>query len=288
MLNIDQDKFKTRYLIIGLPRSGTTVTHVNIMKHPQVSSLTDELRIVPFFTKGISTFTFGNDSEVEKWKGYLALFDAMTSIKSNDKTTTIGAKCCVSFPFEAKLVVRTLRKNLPIIKIIFLRRKDLIAQYGSNYKAKKSKVYHSWNRGIENLKKNKIRINKLLFTRYVINCLDTMNIIEDLQQSHEVYNCNYEDLIEDPKSFYNKIFSFLGLSPYEERAEAKKLLPPANEYIKNYSELHRLLEEIKKEHAKGNTKKHIITFVNTSNYILRFIENINTFFSRHLYMNNNN
>ena len=97
------------------------------------------------------------------------MFNAITAILSTDKTTATGAKCCINFPHEAKIVVEVLREYLPSIKIIFVRRMNLVAQYGSHRYVKKHKVSHSWSPGAERLKISKITINKWLFTRYVIN-----------------------------------------------------------------------------------------------------------------------
>ncbi len=64
----------TNYIIIGPARSGTTVTHLILKGHPQVSALNDEIKVMQLFGKGISAYTFGNDSEYEITLGFRKAF----------------------------------------------------------------------------------------------------------------------------------------------------------------------------------------------------------------------
>ena len=131
----------TRYLIIGACRSGTTVVHLAIMGHPNVSALNDEVKINPFFTKGISAFTYGNDLEKEKEKGYSVLFDALTKLTADQNTTTHGMKVATNSSYLAKSAIDVLDKYLDNVKIIVIRRRDLVAQFGSGISGKKIRNY---------------------------------------------------------------------------------------------------------------------------------------------------
>jgi hypothetical protein len=75
---------KTRYLIVGMARSGTTVTHRALYGHPKVCALDDEIRVDPFFTRGIEAFTVGGANPWERENGSLQLFDALTSFEPGD------------------------------------------------------------------------------------------------------------------------------------------------------------------------------------------------------------
>ena len=46
-----------RYILVGPARSGTTVTHLALKGHPNVSAVRDEVRIDPLFTQGMGAFT---------------------------------------------------------------------------------------------------------------------------------------------------------------------------------------------------------------------------------------
>lgn len=79
-----------RYIIVGTYRSGTTAVHSCLEGHPEASALSDEARIYPFFTRGISTFTFGDENEIEKSQGHIRLFDALAQISVNNNTKACG------------------------------------------------------------------------------------------------------------------------------------------------------------------------------------------------------
>ena len=70
------DSDPTRYLIVGYSRSGTTVIHLALKGHPQVSAFNGELRPEPFFSLGISAFNGSpaGNSEVELQRGHRAVF----------------------------------------------------------------------------------------------------------------------------------------------------------------------------------------------------------------------
>ena len=134
---------KNHYLIVGCPRSGTTVIHLLLKGHPNITALNDEIKVSPLFTKGISTFTFGNDLLEEKTLGFSLLFDAITSVSAKDHTRASGAKCVCHSPTQARVVVETLQKHMTNLKIILMVRNDLVAQYGSMLNASKGGINHS-------------------------------------------------------------------------------------------------------------------------------------------------
>lgn len=236
---------KKRYIIIGCARSGTTITHLAIMGHPFVAAINDEVKIEPFFTKGISAFTFGNDQKEEKQKGYSALFNAITLIKSNDKTVAHGFKTVCNSYTAAKHFVRVLQNNLKDIKIIFLVRRDLVAQLGSALHAKKTGIMHSWYNGFENRKIKKLKINKWRFTSYAINIYKIYDVLKELEKTHDVLKINYEDLIANSSLFCNRLFNFLNLKTLEPKwIESKKVMPSPETYIKNYNKLTKILAKI--------------------------------------------
>lgn len=149
-----------RYLIIGRSRSGTTLTHLILMGHPQVSALSDELKAKPLFIQGLSTFTFGNDAKEEKEKGMTALFDAITRLRENSFTMASGAKTVVNSPQLAAQLVRNLQKWMPDLKVIHVVRNDLVALYGSIVQGRKSGVMHSWYKDFNTRKVDLLKVPK--------------------------------------------------------------------------------------------------------------------------------
>jgi hypothetical protein len=242
------------YLVVGFPRSGTTLIrfliggHPGVGRHPNVVSLNDELAVFPFFSKGISTFTFGNNPRVEKEWGFMALYHALTSIFADEKTMAMGAKCACGTPEKAKVLVDTLQKNMKAVKIILVERKDLVAQFGSSVSGKKSGLMHSWYKTGGERRIFPIRLNKWEFQRYALRQMETYEILGQLRSSHDVFDCVYEDYLKEPSAMQEKLFNFLGVQDMEVTwLLPRKVMPPAKAYIQNYGELTHTLNRLRND-----------------------------------------
>lgn len=249
-----------RYLIVGCPRSGSTVIHLLLKGHPNIAALNDELKVSPFFTEGISTFTFGNDLVEEKNLSFSVLFDAITSIAAKDRTVVSGAKCICHSPTRASALVNRLQTHLKDLKIILIVRKDLVAQYGSMIHARKSGIYHSWYKGFENRETHQLTINKWLFIGYATNCLDTLNVLRELHKTHDIVECVYEDLLVSPGRVYKQLFDFLDVPQVNVTwLKSKKVMPDPEKYIRNYSEMRSLLAQLCGEGTRDDISTMTIT-----------------------------
>ncbi len=248
----------TRYLIIGCPRSGTTVMHMAMEGHPMVSTLTDEMETTPFFAMGLGTFTCGAESDEERQGGYRALFDAITSITASADQTHRGAKVCARSPDEAAVLVESLRTYLPDMRIILTVRDDLVAQYGSLRKARRSNVWHSWNPGASSERDKKLKMNPWLFRRYALNALEVIRRVRALKESHQVLECSYERLLTEPDAIYEETFGFLGLEPLPvDWLKARKVNPSPADYILNYDQLTGVLETLRRQHGNDAVPRHV-------------------------------
>ncbi|NNG00362.1 MAG: hypothetical protein HKM93_13330 [Desulfobacteraceae bacterium] len=262
---------KTRYLIIGWSRSGTTITHLAIKGHPNAAALNDEMKIEPFFTKGISSFTHGNDYPEEKQKGYSALFDALTLIRSTDQTTAHGVKIACNSHKIARHLVRVLQENMKDLKVIIIVRKDLVAQIGSALSGKKSGIMHSWYKGYERRKVKQLRISKWRLTSFALNVRKMYDVLRELKKTHDLLEIQYEDLLENPGRFYSTLFNFLNLPAMEPIwIESKKVLPSPENYIKNYHELKKRQAEIE----NGDLPEYVIYFSRLMGYLYWILRTI--------------
>ncbi|GAB4352253.1 MAG: hypothetical protein Kow0099_36450 [Candidatus Abyssubacteria bacterium] len=238
---------KTRYIIIGYPRSGTTIIHLAVMGHPNVTALTDEMKIVPFFTRGISIFTFGNDTREEKERGYRALFDALTLLKEKEDTRAHGLKVVCPSPERARALVHVLQRYIDDIKVILILRRDLVAQLGSELHAKKTGVYHSWYGRFQDMKPKKIKIYKFEFIGYASSVFETHHELKRLEETHHVLDIHYEDLLAHQSEVFEKIYAFLNIPALEPTwLDSKKVLPPPEEYITNYRDMRLVLADLEK------------------------------------------
>lgn len=255
---------KTRYLVIGYSRSGTTVTQHLISGHPKASGFVGEIKPDPFFTKGIEVFTHGKAPR-DKEQEYPALFDAMTLINSNEETIANGGKTACNSSIKAQKIVSTLQKYLKDVKVIIIRRNDLAAQYGSGMHGQKTGIMHSFNKGYDNNRKiHMLKPNKLRFISHARSVYAMYDALDELKETHDVLEVNYEDIISDLKTFSNNVFEFLNLPVVDPVwLKDKKVMPPPEDYIKNYREL----TEISKKIRNGELPSHIIFLSKLINHL---------------------
>ena len=245
---------RTRYLVIGFSRSGTTIIYLAIKDHPNGAGLNDEMRVRPFFTKGISTFTHGNDLAEEKEKGFTELFDTITLLTANQDTLANGVKVACNSPRLATAVVNVLQNHLKDLKVVIIVRKDLVAQYGSAIQGTKTGIMHSWYKGFENMKVRKVRISKWRFIAYALNVFKMYDVLRELKNTHDVLELYYEDLIRDSNNFYENIYPFLNLPVIKPTwLKSKKVLPPPQDYILNYAAMKSLLLDLENGNVPART-----------------------------------
>ena len=257
-----------RYIIVGCSRSGTTVTHIRLKNHPNVCALNDEIRISPFFTNGLSTFTYGNDEREEKEKGYLAVFDAIVQIGKNENTLVCGLKISIIKPSDAEIFVETLSKYMKGIKIILTKREDYVAQYGSLIRAQKTGQHHSWKTPKKHI--HSFRISKIKYISYLLDTIEIENVFKKLYLKNKVLEIVYEkDIIQNN---YKKICNFLDIPFIKISDNSKKVAPIPENYIKNYYHLRKITDIIINNYYDNNyMRKHfqIRKMVNNYKYLKR-------------------
>jgi hypothetical protein len=239
---------RTRYVIVGMPRSGTTLVHKAVAGHPNASALNDELCVSPFWDRGLSTFTFGHETPEERRSGHVVLFDAVTSIAASAESRAFGVKCCVSSPKEADLVVTSAMRTIPGVRMILVVRRDLVAQYASLLRARRSGGWHSWRR-TDRPPVAQVHIRPLLFDRYATNALDTLARLQCAPAAHRVV---FEELVASQAEGFSEIFDFLDLPDVPVDWEVgDKVSPLPEAYIDNYLAMSDRLASLVERHASG-------------------------------------
>lgn len=225
-----------RYIIIGIPRSGTTAVHLLLKGHPQVSATNDEIKVSPLFDDNISTFTYGNDTPKEKEKGLVALFDTITTLESDEKTIAHGMKLAISNPEDAAILVDGIRK-IKDVKIVFVERMDLVAQMGSGKLAYKTGRLHSWAEA-KNNEEFQLTLDENKFLIRMCNYMKTIQVVKQLQSEFPFFIYQYDDL-KEPK--YKDLFEFLNLEITSPSwFKSGKVAPSPEEYLINYHQLKEL------------------------------------------------
>ena len=227
----------SRYIIVGPARSGTTVTHLCLAGHPNVSALNDEVKVHPFFTEGISTFTHGNDRETEFKTGFMAIFDALCTLNNREELLACGLKTAIRNLKDAEDFVKSVQAYFPAVIIILTLRNDIVAQYGSLERARITGNWHSWVKS-EGRLEGKIILDKDRLHAHAVEYLKTVRELQRLKETHEVFEVFYEnDILPDNLQVYYRIFSFLKLPKIEITwLRSKKVAPKPEEFIANYAQ----------------------------------------------------
>ena len=249
-----------RYILVGPARSGTTVTHLALKGHPNVSAVRDEVRIDPLFTQGMGAFTTSGKtylSEQEQENHISAIFDAITTLEADQNTIASGLKIAVSSPKLASQLVECLQTYMKDITIILTVREDIVAQYGSGLRSRATGQSHSWRKAKGNGDFT-VNIAEDKFVSYANEILNVLEVLQKLKSTHQVIEINYEkNILPNMYEAYYKLFEALGLPQVEiSWLNSSKVAPPPEEYILNYVNLRDILEQIK----KGESEKLLNQF----------------------------
>lgn len=244
----------TRYVIIGMARSGTTVTSRALTGHRNVMGPDDEFKVHPFFTEGMKTFTVGGPRFWERERNAYKLFDAVTiyhdrtpdpsgalahycGTPDNPKGDVMacGFKVAIAEAAEAEQLVESLQRFYKQLRIIWVRRRDWVAQFASLEKAKVTGGWHSWSEKNQDAP-TEFEFSVDGFRYYFDDGVRTEQAFEQLRATHEVCEFVYEDDITGGR--WARLFEFLDvpvLDPFW--LSSKKVSPPIEDYVKNAAEL---------------------------------------------------
>ena len=236
-----------KYIIIGQARSGTTVIHLFLKGHPHVSALNDEVKITQLFEKGISAYTFGSDLPSEKNRATRKIYDLLALLNADAATKAAGIKCAVGTVEQAKVFVEQIKATFSDVNIILIVREDVLAQFGSMLRAKKTGKFHSWRK--ENKKSpSSITIDHGRYSQYLLSNIEIVDLLRSLKQTNNFLEISYEKDILIGQEYCKKLYDFLELDYIKPTwLNSNKVAPPPNKYIANYDKLKLAEKEIKEK-----------------------------------------
>lgn len=243
----------TRYIVVGRRRSGTTATHLCLRGHPSVGAVHNEVGVEPFLSEGVGAFTYGEErTEEELSNGIPALFDAMTAVQPASKLKARGMKLTLPSLRLAKTFVKGIQAYLPDVRIVHVQRSNVIARFASLKKAMQSGKWHR--RTQDRRHKETIRIDPYDFAEHVIESIQVGQLLRSLRSSHDVLCLSYEDVILQGRlATHAPLFGFIDVEPVEATwLRDKKLSPPPEEYVRNYSELTEIHDRIRSQLKEGS------------------------------------
>ncbi len=140
----------------------------------------------------------------------------------------------------------------------------MIALYGSGKMGAKTGIMHSWDKGADNRRIEKINLGRLGFIAFATKIEKMYEELDPLKETNDVLDIFYEDLLEDDDRFYERIFRFLELPEVKPTwLPSKKVLPPPQEYISNYDSLKEDMEKIR----EGNVPRYTLFLARVLAYL---------------------
>lgn len=259
-----------RFIVIGIPRSGTSVSYNSILEHTEVSGVNDEVITRYFFESPLSKFTFGNNLQIEEERSYQKLFDAICSLNTNGKTKAIGMKVTIATPRDATILVAALKKRLPSVKVIWVKRENLIALFGSFIRAQKTKIHHSIQQTkLSSNTNSRVKIPKAKFIKFLLDEFEINKELEKLKETHNLLEFFYEKDVMAGN--YEKIIEFLDLNKEGPIDSAlKKVAPNPERYISNYKKTEKVMRNVYTYIEKNNDYKKYERIRRRVNKIKRF------------------
>lgn len=257
----------TRYIIVGMQRSGTTATNRALFGHPNICAMADEFAVDPFFTKGVACFTVGGQNRWERLRNYARLFDAVTIYPADtpdpegkrliaycgtpkhpkQEVRANGLKVAIPSANDARLLVESLREYFRDLRVVHVRRADWVAQYASLLRAQKSGQWHSWTTANPPAAlPERLTIPVDAFTNYVRMALEIEGQLLRLRETHQVCEFNYESDLEHAAGAWDRLFEFLGVLPMQpDWMGSSKVAPPVEEFVTNVAELRQALARLR-------------------------------------------
>lgn len=226
-----------RYLIVGPQRSGTTFIHLGLRGHPDVSSFYDEIAIENFFNKGTDVFVTGMGdvyTEKETENRYIKLFDFLANLEGKQDPLAVGLKCAISDSNQMETLVKSINEHFSFIRLIIIKRTNVIEQFISLERAKQHGYWHSTQQG-QPPQDLKLNLNEDSFIRFFYNHTKVSEGLNILAKNCHSMVINYENDIEGAgKSVFEKIFKFLEVPTLEPSwVKMKKLNPVPENHLLN-------------------------------------------------------
>ena len=154
--------------------------------------------------------------------------------------------------------------------IIACIRNDLLAQYESLERARKTGNWYSWRAGSEKADAYKLTVDLVKYSQYYPDQLSLIDEIPSLSNLNPYLEISYENDIAEGLEYSAKLSNFLEI-PYEYPSwfKSRKVSPPVEGYVVNHLQIHRLEKElqISKSPLKERSSSKLFRFTQIVNRI---------------------
>lgn len=237
---------QTRFIITCAARTGSTMLRYLLDGHPEICCHGEV-----FIRKGYLRFIFKDRRSFGLAPGYKEMLESYKSkpleefISSNLLSTVEPEVKAVGFKYKTDeyfdrgyVEISAYLKSQRDIKVIHLRRRDLLAQYVSYVFVQKN--YNptvSFDKGGAS-STNKLTIKKKSLFKYLDLVEYRDKKIRSELTNHTIHDVWYEDILEDRENRISGILEFLGVDIIDLQPTTRKLIKDYRSHIKNLSEVH--------------------------------------------------
>jgi len=256
----------TRFIITCAARTGSTMLRYLLDGHPEICCHGEV-----FVRKGLVRFIFKNRRSFGLSQGYKELQQAyqqkpLEDFLSKDLLNiTHNAQQAVGFKFKTDEffdrgyaeIADYLRSNNDI-KVIHLRRHDLLAQYVSYlFVQKKINPTVSFDTNRDQSSK-KIVLHKKQLLSYLDLVTGRESQIEQELRRNQIHRVWYEDLVRDKENYLSEILSFLGVQNVITPSTTQKLILNYQDHVSNLDEVHNWLIQSKYASRMSENSKRVL------------------------------
>lgn len=242
---------KSTFVITCAARTGSTMLRYLLDSHPQICCHGEA-----FIRQGYLRFIFKNRRSFGLAPGYKEFAPSYKSKpieefltedflhSSDDGIRAVGFKFKTDEYFDPGYTeISRYLKSKDQIKVIHLRRQDLLAQYISYVFVDKK-----YNPTVSFDKLNTIKTKKITVKRkHLFNYLDLVtkreeDIISELGH-HDIYDIWYEDLVRDRDDILSPLLQFLKVDEISLESSTNKLIKDYSQHIANLSEVYQWMTD---------------------------------------------
>ncbi|MEO7210680.1 MAG: sulfotransferase [Chitinophagaceae bacterium] len=233
-----------RFVIITLPRSGSTVLVKTLDMHPQVFCAGELFYFPGKIYHSENQFPFWRFKALSNKINYLINFpnvlfrldDFMNDFYNhqNPLNKAVGFKMMYQHILYMPGIMTYLKKNK--VKVILLTRKNLLRNVLSDMKARESGIYHNEPGADKNTNK-KLHVNLQLLKEKMIETGKWAKKLEAISAGMDTLEIDYSEFA-NWEEMTGKVFDFLEVSRVNINPATQKLNPPALEnMIDNFEEV---------------------------------------------------
>jgi hypothetical protein len=232
-----------RFLIVGMQRSGTTVTHARLAAHAQVALHPQEIHC-SLLDCSVREHSVRGGEQEQRTKDLLEILDSLAS--PTDLTLAHGLKTALPDSFAAARFVGCLSTHAPGVAVIAVHRRDLVAQFASLLRAQASGQWHRATGEAAASELQPLEIDRERLRAYVESCVRTKRLLHAIAD-RPILHLDYEDDVVTKRD-WGKVTAFLGIeeqAPLVERLQ--KTSPDPRRYVVDYEGLREVAQVRERE-----------------------------------------